>query len=156
MVGGAGCYVCPTRPVRLCCTATRNLQAATSAQGGTPGASSTDARAFADDRATIASLPPCGGGMGRGVSANDSFDTPSRLAHAKSDVSDLAKVNVEIGNCRFRVTREATSPTSKSDVSDLDQSSITELGNTRVRAGEVSGASGQVCGTNGAAAHECV
>src|ERR1700693_1631443 len=35
----------------------------------------------------------------------------SPLAHAKSDVSDLANVNTEIGNCRFRMAREPTSPT---------------------------------------------
>src|SRR5712691_844828 len=37
--------------------------------------------------------------------------TPSRFAHAKSDVSDLANVHAEIGNCRFRMAREPTSPT---------------------------------------------
>src|SRR2546430_12554822 len=37
--------------------------------------------------------------------------SPSRFAHAKSDVSDLANVHAEIGNCRFRMAREPTSPT---------------------------------------------
>jgi hypothetical protein len=45
--------------------------------------------------------------MGRGWLL-DSADRipPSRLAHAKSDVSDLANVNAEIGNCRFRMARK--------------------------------------------------
>jgi hypothetical protein len=54
--------------------------------------------------------------VGEGWGGGCLFDSarpipPSRLAHAKSDVSDLANVNTEIGNCRFRMAREPTSPT---------------------------------------------
>ena len=50
--------------------------------------------------------------MGRGALFDSAKPKlPSRLAHAKSDVSDLANVNAEIGNCRFRMAREPTSPT---------------------------------------------
>ena len=50
--------------------------------------------------------------MGRGW-LFDSADRipPSRLAHAKSDASDLANVNSEIGQTRFRLAHEPTSPT---------------------------------------------
>src|SRR5713101_1704550 len=37
-------------------------------------------------------------------------NTPSRPARAKSDVSDLANVNAEIGNCRFRMARDIAMP----------------------------------------------
>jgi hypothetical protein len=49
--------------------------------------------------------------MGEGWGVGYLFDSadvipPSRLAHAKSDVSDLANVNPEIGNYRFRMARD--------------------------------------------------
>src|SRR5260370_19526560 len=56
--------------------------------------------------------PLVGEGWGGGC-LFDSADLipPSRLAHAKSDVSDLANVHAEIGNCRFRMARDPASPT---------------------------------------------
>jgi hypothetical protein len=44
--------------------------------------------------------------MGRGVFVYAKPCTPSRLAHAKSDVSDLANMKAKIGNCRFWMARD--------------------------------------------------
>src|SRR5205823_3144448 len=63
--------------------------------------------AFDSEQAAGCSLPPCGGGMGRGVSVRicGAKTTLPVRAHAKSDVSDLANMPAEIGNGRFRMAR---------------------------------------------------
>src|SRR6266545_1377732 len=51
--------------------------------------------------------PLVGEGWGEGCLLDSADLMPSsRLAHAKSDVSDMAKVKTEIGNCRFRLARD--------------------------------------------------